>query len=311
MSWYWRGDPPAQPERRADGGLLPSVPPVWVSSRESRRDQLQRRLTAVAGGWVPTARSVREELAALAPDDPAPESGCSGPRSAVTPPPVPDAWEDAGPAAAPRRVERSVLPAVLFVVAGAVLGAVVLWLLAWPRGVAVTPGAPGGWPTSGPATAEAAATVAASGSATASSLVVVDVAGAVHRPGVFELPAGSRVIDALDAAGGPLPRADTTPLNLARLLADGEQVLVPRRGASPVGAATPPVPGSSTAPAQLDLNTATFEQLDGLPGIGPVLAQRILDWRTANGGFASIDQLQEVSGIGEATFADLAPLVRV
>ena len=141
--------------------------------------------------------------------------------------------------------------------------------------------------------------------------MVVDVAGAVRRPGVVELPVGSRVVDALEAAGGMLPRGNSTTLNLARVLADGEQVLVPARGAAAVPGSPLAPPGGVVTPAQLDLNTATLEQLDTLPGIGPVLAQRILDWRTANGGFGSIDQLREVSGIGDATFAELEALVRV
>lgn len=209
-----------------------------------------------------------------------------------------------------RRVERSVLPAAVFVAGGAILGAVLLWLLAWPRGIAVAPGAPSGWPVS--SSPAMSSSVAVSPGATASpGIVVVDVAGEVRRPGVVELPAGSRVVDAIDAAGGTLPRADTTPLNLARVLADGEQVLVPRRGTAVTEQPAVPSAGATSAAAQVDLNTATLEQLDALPGIGPVLAQRILDWRTANGGFTSVDQLQDVSGIGEATYADLAPLVRV
>ena len=141
--------------------------------------------------------------------------------------------------------------------------------------------------------------------------VVVDVAGKVRRPGIVRLSSGARVVDALTAAGGALPGVDLTPLNLARRLVDGEQVLV---GAA---AATLAAPGSGTAgqPAgtggQLDLNAATVEQLQALPGVGPVLAQRIVDWRTEHGRFSTVDELREVSGIGAKKFADLKDRVRV
>jgi competence protein ComEA len=113
------------------------------------------------------------------------------------------------------------------------------------------------------------------------------------------------------AAGGATRKGDLGSVNLARPLVDGEQIVVLPRGK----AAAPPPPGSSTSgtapPGQpIDLNTATLDQLDGLPGLGPVLAQRIIDWRTAHGRFSSVDELTEVSGIGERTLADLRPLVR-
>lgn len=141
--------------------------------------------------------------------------------------------------------------------------------------------------------------------------VVVDVVGKVRRPGVYRLPDGSRVDDALEAAGGALPGVDLSQLNLARKLADGEQVAVGVSGAA--GAAGPPGTGaaSGTASAPIDLNTATVQQLDTLPGVGPVLAQRIVDWRTEHGRFDSVDQLQEVSGIGPSRLADLRALVTV
>lgn len=144
-------------------------------------------------------------------------------------------------------------------------------------------------------------------------VLLVHVAGAVRRPGLVELPAGARVADAVEAAGGVTRRGDAASVNLARLAVDGEQVVVARRGvagaAVPAPGAAPAVSGVPTGP--VDLNTATLEQLDGLPGIGPVLAQRILDWRAANGRFSVVDELGEVSGIGEATLADLRPLVTV
>ena len=143
--------------------------------------------------------------------------------------------------------------------------------------------------------------------------LVVHVTGAVRRPGLVQLPGGSRVDDAVSAAGGPTHKADLASVNLARPLVDGEQIVVLRKGQdmAPVGAPGPPAAGSTTPGQPVDLNTATLAQLDGLPGVGPVLAQRILDWRTEHGRFSSVDELTEVSGIGERTLADLRPLVRV
>jgi competence protein ComEA len=147
--------------------------------------------------------------------------------------------------------------------------------------------------------------------------VVVHVVGAVHHPGLVRLPAGSRVVDAVRAAGGVTASARPASVNLARLLIDGEQLVVQRRGSTPVLAVPGPAGpvgsvGATNAPsAPVDLNSATLASLDALPGIGPVLAQRILDWRTAHGRFSSVDELGEVSGIGEATLADLRPVVTV
>ncbi|WP_308013416.1 ComEA family DNA-binding protein [Streptomyces beigongshangae] len=146
--------------------------------------------------------------------------------------------------------------------------------------------------------------------------IVVDVSGKVHEPGVHRLPAGSRVADALKAAGGVRPGADTGGLNRARFLVDGEQVVV----GAPPAVAGPGATGTSggagpggTAPAvtaPVALSTATLEQLDTLPGVGPVLAQHIMDYRAQHGGFRSVDELREVNGIGDRRFADLQKLVR-
>ncbi len=144
--------------------------------------------------------------------------------------------------------------------------------------------------------------------------VVVDVVGKVRRPGVYRLRDGSRVEDALRAAGGALPGVDLSSLNRARKLTDGEQIAVGVTGAPAAGgpsAGAGGSAGSASGSAPVDLNTASLEQLDGLPGVGPVLAQRIVDWRTAHGRFASVDQLREVSGIGPSKFDDIRGLVTV
>ncbi|MFE2281880.1 helix-hairpin-helix domain-containing protein [Streptomyces sp. NPDC059454] len=140
--------------------------------------------------------------------------------------------------------------------------------------------------------------------------IVVDVSGKVRHPGIHRLPAGSRVEDALRAAGGVRPGTRTDTLNRARFLVDGEQVVV--GGPAPSGTAPGGSPGTAgTGPtAPVSLNTATTDQLDTLPGVGPVLAQHIVDYRTRNGGFRSVDELREVNGIGDRRFADLRNLVR-
>ncbi|MCW2755587.1 MAG: comEA [Marmoricola sp.] len=151
------------------------------------------------------------------------------------------------------------------------------------------------------------ASVSTAGAPTAaSSVVVVDVAGKVPHPGVLTLPAGSRVIDAIRRAGGARRGVDLSGVNLARVLVDGEQVLVGRD--PPAGGAPAPGAGSAGAgSAPVNLNSATLDQLEGLPGVGPVTAQKILDWRTAHGSFTSLDELLEVPGIGAKTLANLSP----
>ncbi len=137
----------------------------------------------------------------------------------------------------------------------------------------------------------------------ATTALVVDVAGAVARPGLYHLPSGTRIADAVAAAGGLSAKADSTLVNLAAPLADGEQVLVPVRGAAAAAGGAP----SPTAP--VDLNTATPDQLDALPGIGPATAEKIIAYRQAHGPFRAVDELEGVPGIGPSKLAQLKGLV--
>jgi len=218
---------------------------------------------------------------------------------------------------------------LLLLVASVVLGVRVTWARssAQPQPIAAAAhGPPDGLVAR---TVPAAfASTAATGMPTAASVLMVHVVGQVRRPGVARLPPGARVLDALHAAGGATSSADLNHLNLARPVADGEQIVVPKPGESvPVGGA----PGAGGAGAGqagagsagqgstsggsagglVDLNMADASALDSLPGVGPVLAQRILDWRTQHGRFSSVDELGEVSGIGDKLLAQIGPKVRV
>jgi len=162
-------------------------------------------------------------------------------------------------------------------------------------------------PVSSPAAASPKLLVTPSVSPTATGLVVVDVTGRVRHPGIATLPVGSRVIDALRAAGGIRPGVDVTSINRARLLLDGEQIVV--GVVPPAGAAASGLGGAPGSGSLVNLNTADQATLESLPGVGPVTAGAILAWRDENGGFRSVDELLDVSGIGDSTFAELAPLV--
>jgi competence protein ComEA len=193
----------------------------------------------------------------------------------------------------------------LAVLAVLILGGAVFWYVrSLPRPVTIA--ATGGASTPGVA--------AAASPSPSPAILLVHVAGRVRHPGVYEFHQGDRVIDAIRAAGGALEGADLRSINLAALLTDGEQVVVWKRGslaasAMPPGGGGGAGPGSPTQP--INLNTATLDQLEGLPGIGPALGQRILDYRQLHGPFASVDELVNVSGIGEKRMEDLRPLVTV
>jgi len=209
------------------------------------------------------------------------------------------------------------------VIAALVAGLVWFWAGARSGGVPAASAAPGVPPSD--TTATAAAAHGAAASSTTAPPVAVHVAGSVARPGLYRLPAGSRVADALALAGGKLLGADIDRLNLAAKLADGQKVLVTRRGQSVLPEATPDVTGgtgvsggdsagaapSGTPPEPVDLNAADLAALDSLPGVGPATARAIIEERTRRGGFRSPRDLLRVPGIGEGRFARLKDRVRV
>lgn len=225
---------------------------------------------------------------------------------------------------APRAAAAGLLLVVL--VASLVFGARVALARAAsePRPVAPAP-AQTGVLTRGSSTFATSATSAGGGGPpTTGTTVTVHVVGQVAHPGIVRLPSGSRVGDAVARAGGALKGADLAAINLARVLVDGEQVRVPKPGEVVVAPAGPGGGGTGSsgggggagnspggAAGAVNLNQATAAQLEDLPGVGPVLAQRIVDWRTEHGRFTTVDELNEVSGIGEKIFAELKPKVTV
>jgi competence protein ComEA len=179
------------------------------------------------------------------------------------------------------------------------LGGAGLWYVrSLPRPVEVA-AVPSGGTASAPASASPSPEV----------VVLVDVAGWVRRPGVYEFTEGARVIDAIDAAGGARSGAVLEALNLAAPLTDGTQILVPREGQE--GVAPAPVTGGAVAGGLVNVNSAIATELEELPGIGEVIAQRIIDYRTENGPFATVDELLDVSGIGDAILESIRELVTV
>jgi competence protein ComEA len=184
------------------------------------------------------------------------------------------------------------------------LGAIVLVaLFLWGRGATARIAPPAALPP-----AAATALVAP----TPTAVVYVDVAGAVRAPGLYSLPAGARVADALTAARGARPRADLSAINLAEVVADGTKIFVPVRGSDAAPHSTGPaaVP-SSAGPPSISLNTADQAALETVPGVGPVTALAIIGFRERIGGFTSVDQLLEVDGIGPATLEEIRPYLHV
>ncbi|MBA2325840.1 MAG: ComEA family DNA-binding protein [Actinobacteria bacterium] len=185
--------------------------------------------------------------------------------------------------------------------------------IAWYR---IGLGSGGGAGASPDAPAPAAVSTTSASGTSAGGDLTVHVAGAVVQPGVMELPDGARVIDAVEAAGGGLPEADLDRMNLAAKLVDGQRVLVQRVGdpaapADPSGAGIPGAEGAPPSSEPVNVNTATQEQLETLPGIGPTLAQAIIAERDRRGGFRSVNELRDVRGIGDKRFADIEGLVTV
>lgn len=231
-------------------------------------------------------------------------------------------WLDRVRARLPLRADPGRRGAVALGVAALVASVVTCWWVfaARPRAMPVlapsvsSPSASSASVSARPSPARSTAVSVTPGAAppSAAGSIVVDVVGKVRRPGLYQLPMGSRVADAIAAAGGAIPGFDASAINLAAHIVDGQQVVVgvvPSAGAA--GAAVPASNGTAGASGPVSLNNATLEQLQTLPGVGPVLAQHILDWRSAHGGFSSIGQLNDVPGIGDVKFASLKPLVTV
>jgi competence protein ComEA len=194
----------------------------------------------------------------------------------------------------------------LIVVIVATLAGVGFWYsrsLPKPIQVAETPAPGSGGPIVDPSTSPGS-------SASPATQVIVDVAGLVRKPGVYALDPGSRVVDAIDRAGGALPKADLSLLNLAAPLVDGQQILVQEEGTSGGTGATGVLPGTGGG-TLVNINTADEPTLETLNGVGPSLATAIIQYRTEHGPFTSVDQLDQVSGIGPATLEKLRPQVTV
>ena len=289
-----------------------------MASRPTRAEHqaiLERRLeqlsTELAGVRGEPARRVRREGAAEAradsPETDLPAVPLPGRHAARRP-----GSRAAGLVPEPLRGRVALGPAELAVVA--VLVALGLAVTAWwvirsdPQ-----PVAPVAVPTASAPDLVTGPTVEESASETpGEETVTVDVAGKVRRPGIAVLDAGARVVDALRAAGGARPGVDLGGLNLARVLVDGEQIVVgvpaPSVGLPPVGL---PSAAASSAGQLVNINTADIAELETLPEVGPVTAQAIITWRDEHGGFTSVDELLEVDGIGEATLEAMAPFVTV
>ena len=200
-------------------------------------------------------------------------------------------------------LSRGELIGLVVVVAVTMAGAGLWYVRSLPKPVSIAAGAP-------PPAAPSAGAVASAASSPTGPPIIVDVTGWVHEPGVYEFAQGERVIDAVERAGGARNGADLSVLNLAAPLTDGTQVVVPKQGAAPAGT-VPGETGGGTTSGLVNINTASATEFETLSGIGEVLAGAIVDYRTENGPFASVDDLENVSGIGPATLEEIRDQVTV
>jgi competence protein ComEA len=319
----------AVPQAAAVGTAVPQASVVEVGPVEVGPVEVgQVDIGLVEVGWVDIgpveagpvgAKLVGAVAGPPRPSDEARHRRPAPPRPAVLTVPV----SLRGVRARPRRL--AVLGVLVLLVAVAVvLGIRVAWAHSSAKPASIAAAAHG--PPGGLMSRSVPAAFAAGGatvSPTAAGALLVHVVGQVSRPGVVRLPAGSRVLDAVAAAGGALRSADLNHLNLARVVVDGEQIVVPKPGEVIPAAGASGVPGAGAGPAGqgstggglvgalVDLNAADAAALDSLPGVGPVLSQRILDWRAQHGRFSSVDELGEVSGIGDKLLAQIRPKVKV
>jgi competence protein ComEA len=201
-------------------------------------------------------------------------------------------------------LSRGELIGLVVVVAVTMAGAGLWYVRSLPKPVSIAAGA------SPAAAALSAGAVASAVASPSGPPIIVDVTGWVHEPGVYEFAQGERVIDAVERAGGARTGADLSVLNLAAPLTDGTQVVVPKQGAAPAGT-VPGETGGGTTSGLININTASATEFETLSGIGEVLAGAIVDYRTENGPFASVDDLENVSGIGPATLEEIRDQVTV
>jgi competence protein ComEA len=202
-------------------------------------------------------------------------------------------------------LSRGELAGLVIVIVATLLGAGLWYMRSLPRPVDIA------------APADAASPIVSQITGATGSLppspvsIIVDVAGWVRSPGVYEFASGDRVIDAVNRAGGPRNGADLTVLNLAAPLTDGTQIVIPKPGATAPGGTGTSETGTSSGTALININTASGTDLEALPGVGPVTAAAIIDYRTQNGPFATVDDLIDVTGIGPSTLEQIRPFATV
>lgn len=297
MTWY-------------DGGDAPSPERTPRAARHATEPSARTRLRAAVPGLIPPLgfpdADVPASLPATHPDagplDPSEQQdGAEGARAGDPPFGLPRAAGTRSLIAGARWRVPPRTAAVALLALGLIGGAVALRAAATPTAPPVTLPEPA-----------VTATAEPDPGPTHEAVVWVHVVGQVAAPGVISLPAGSRVADALAAAGGALPEADLAALNLAAVVQDGAQVRVPAPGEEVEAAGVGDPAGGSGAPdGTIDLNTASAAELETLPGIGPVLAERVISWRSEHGPFSDVDQLQNVPGIGPAVLGQVRDRVRV